>query len=443
MNARTLTIPHPAEASRRPRRLGRCGLALVLMVAATAAGDDRTEYPDFYSGRNTGTDKGIIWVQSIAVSNPAYGASVKGDVSVSFRAPGMTKVRATCWQQPSPGSPDPWGHAADLAPGLALDPAGHGTFVFHADQFPRGPVTVRLFAKDDGRKQDLCELQLFNEGGVVWNQGIPGNDPPAARGMKLAFSDDFTGPVSVSDDGRAARYEAHKTGGGDFSGWPFANVEGANNPFSQANGYLRIHASKRADGQSSSGLISSAHEDGSGFYAHAPCYFECRFLAQSATGTWPAFWLLTKNCLSKNAVEKALGSDELDIIEAYGGRGEGNPNFPDYAVTTHCWNQKDAAGKPLDGAHRDVPMVTLGGKSTWSETFHTYGIKITPEETVYYLDDIEVFRHPTKPLSKSQPFWFLVNYAIGGISGWKVDLSRYNNASDMWVDYVRVYQGGD
>ena len=258
--------------------------------------------------------------------------------------------------------------------------------------------------------------------------------------MKLVFADDFTGPMSISDDGKNARYEAHKTGGGDFSGWQFANVGGENNPFSQIGGYLRIHASKKASGQSS-GLISSAHEDGGGLYASAPCYFECRFLAQSAIGTWPAFWLLTKDCLSKDPGKRALGADELDVIEAYGGYGKGNPNFPNYAVTSHFWGQKDAAGKPLEAAHRDVPMLTLGGRSTWSETFHTYGISITKTDNVYYLDDIEVFRHSTKPLSRDQPFWFLVNYAIGGISGWKIDLSRYSNTSDMWVDYVRVYAG--
>jgi hypothetical protein len=66
---------------------------------------------------------------------------------------------------------------------------------------------------------------------------------------------------------------------------------------------------------------------------------------------------------------------------------------------------------------------------------------ITQTDTVYYFDDIEVLRHPSGALSKSQPSWFMINYAIGGISGWKIDLERYGNQSDMWVDYVRVHQG--
>ena len=134
--------------------------------------------------------------------------------------------------------------------------------------------------------------------------------------------------------------------------------------------------------------------------------------------------------------------DELDIIEAYGGLGRKNPNFPNYAATTHYWNQKDADVKPKKADHCDIPMMDLGGKSTWSATFHTYAVKITQTDTIYYFDDIEAYRHPTGEISRNESFWFLINYAIGGISGWHIDMDRYGNASDMYVDYVRVYAGG-
>ena len=39
------------------------------------------------------------------------------------------------------------------------------------------------------------------------------------------------------------------------------------------------------------------------------------------------------------------------------------------------------------------------------------------------------------------PHFFLINYAIGGNSGWPIDLERYRQSSDMYVDYVRVFQG--
>jgi beta-glucanase (GH16 family) len=178
--------------------------------------------------------------------------------------------------------------------------------------------------------------------------------------------------------------------------------------------------------------------DGKGFWAQPPCYLECRFVAQSAPGTWPAFWTIT-------GIEQNKPGDELDIVEAYGGvgktlKGEPTPNHPGYSITSHFWNQTNPDGTKRKGVSQRVPSMELGGKSYFSTTFHTYGVKIGLDDTVYYYDDIEVLRHPTNDLSK-QPHCFLINYAIGGISGWKIDLERYGDGSDMYVDYVRVYHG--
>jgi hypothetical protein len=84
-------------------------------------------------------------------------------------------------------------------------------------------------------------------------------------------------------------------------------------------------------------------------------------------------------------------------------------------------------------------MSKFGIPSTWYETMHTYGCKITETDTIYYCDNIEVVRHETLPVCKQKPLFFLINLATGG--GWPVDLSRYHGLADMYVDYVRVYQG--
>ena len=133
----------------------------------------------------------------------------------------------------------------------------------------------------------------------------------------------------------------------------------------------------------------------------------------------------------------------MDIIEGYGGVGRGNPNDDvGYHCVSHFWGQKDV-GKDIKAkgfqTNTRPPMMTLGGKSYWSTTFHTYGLRMDNKDTVYYFDNIEVLRHPSGPVSAVTPAYFLINYAIGGISGWKIDMKRYGNASDMWVDYVRVY----
>ncbi len=429
-----------------------CSLLLTGMAYADIVKANE-EYPEFYDGNST---KGIDFVQAIRVLAPRYGSNVKGDITIVFEAKGMTRAIARCWQQGGQ-----WGHDTVLA-NIRLDKNARGEFVFPADKFPSGPLTIRIQAIDGKGHQDYCELQLYNLGGTAWNAGIPKEPPPGAMGMKLVYQDDFDGPLSISPDGRGAKYAAHKTGGGDFSGWPFSDQAGDCLPFGQQDTYLRIHASKPYGTKGRTGILSSIRTDGTGVAVPVPAYFECRLLCHSAPGSWGAFWTLTQGTIGMNPDDphyeatKKAGTDELDIIECYGGYGPRNPNHGGhYGITSHFWKQEKkgdlawAEKKLPDGspnpdykpAHLWADAMTVGGGSSWSWTFHTYGLAITETDTIYYLDNIEMLRHPTGPVTKSQNTWFLINYAIAGISGWPYDLERYGNESDMWVDWVRVYCG--
>jgi hypothetical protein len=412
-------------------------LAVIALTAiqpvASQTGNNEPEYvyADFNHGQND--DKIDDWIQSIRIIAPACRSEIRGTINVTFKAPGMNSAKAFCWQQPTAENPTHWGHRVDLAPeGIRLEKDGTGTFAFPADEFPAGPINIRIFARNEEGKKDLFELQLYNRGGSIWNRGIPPQAPPAAQNLQLVFADDFDHQPSISNDGRNARYCAHKPPHGDFSGWPFSDVTGPDNPFEQTDSYLKIKARKRPGTIGSSGLIASVNMDGEGFLTKAPCYLECRFTAQSAPGTWPAFWTLS--------AFDGTPSDELDIIEAYGGMGKGNANLDgQYCIVSHFWGQKNSDGSPKKEYNTRVPMMQLGGKSNWTETFHTYAVYVGIDETVYYFDDIEVLRHPTNEASREKPIFFLVNYAIGGISGWPIDLERYGDGSDMYVDYIRVY----
>lgn len=393
------------------------------------------QYAEFDPGEK---ESGRKWTQSIFINSPALRSEVQGDVKVEFIAPGMKRAVALCWDYPVTKFPNRVGNDTVVAPEMELDEQGRGSFIFPAKSYPGGPTTIRILAWNETQR-DRRELQLYNLSRQTISSGIPRELLMPARGMKLVYSDDFDSPLSISRDGKNARYTSHKPGGGDFSGWPFSDFEGLDNPFAQIDTFLRIRASKSEGKAGSTGLISPVNADGSVMAFKAPVYFECRFMAQSAPGTWPAFWLLTKN---KTLGGEKEATDELDVIEAYGGVGEGNPNFSGYEVTSHYWGQKDAVGKQIKDDHKVIEMTKRGTWSSWSTTFHTYGIKVTPSDTIYYLDNEEVFRHPTGEISKTEPHFFLINYAIGGNSGWKIDLEREGNMSDMWVDYVRVYQGG-
>ncbi|MGO9114658.1 MAG: carbohydrate binding domain-containing protein [Thermoguttaceae bacterium] len=371
----------------------------------------------------------------VAVVSPAYCSDVQGDTPVTLAAPGFKSVTAKCRKQGGV-----FGFDATVA-AVALDAKGNGSFVFPANAYPHGPITVRISGQN-GAVKDNCYLQLYNKGGVSWNEGMPADPPPAAKGMSLVFADDFKGPLSISSTDPKATYYDHKPPNGwqDFSVHTFTGHDSPKNPFTQIDTYLRIRASDTAH---SSGLISSLKNDGSGITAKAPCYFECRFIGPNALGTWPAFWLLSDYMTDYKSKGDKQPVDELDIIEAYGGEGPGAPNaFDKYMITPHCWNGGESGKaleqKAFEGLHNPARMRKFGIPSTWYETFHTYGCKITDTDTIYYCDNIEMGRHATFPLSKEKPLFFLINLATGG--GWPVDLSRYGMA-DMYVDYVRVYQG--
>jgi hypothetical protein len=371
----------------------------------------------------------------VSVLAPDYCSDVKGDTTIVISAAGFKSVTAKCWKK-GPGA----GADSTIAT-VALDAAGKGSFNFPADQYPHGPIVVRI-SGENGPVKDNCYLQLYNKGGVSWNEGIPQDPPPAAKGMSLVFADDFTGPLSISSTDPKARYYDHKPPNGwqDFSQHRFASHASPQDPFKQVDTYLRIRASDKLQ---SAGLVSSLRTDGSGFTAKAPCYFECRFIGPNAIGTWPGFWLLT-DAVAAELKGRKPPVDELDIIEAYGGEGPHEPNaFDTYMITPHCWNQGEAGKaretKAFEAMHNPIRMRKFGIPAAWFETFHTYGCKVTDADTIYYCDNIEVGRHATSPVSKQRPLFFLINLATGG--GWPVDLSRYHGLADMYVDYIRVYSG--
>jgi Glycosyl hydrolases family 16 len=370
----------------------------------------------------------------VAVLSPDYCSDVKGNTLVKLAAPGSKQVTVKCWKGGR-------GFGADSTVAtVALDAKGSGSFIFPADAYPHGPITVRISGDMDVVK-DTCYLQLYNRGGVAWSEGIPERPPRAAKGMTLVFADDFKGPLSISSTDPRATYYDHKPPNGyqDFSVHVFSGHGSPQGPFAQVDSFLRIRASDKTH---SSGLISSLKNNATGVKVSAPCYFECRFIGPNAVGAWPGFWLMTDYMTGYDKLKDKTPCDELDIIEAYGGEGPGSPNADDtYMVTPHCWNQGEAGKaietKAFEGLHNPIRMRKFGIPSTWFETFHTYGCKITATDTIYFCDDIEVGRHSTLPLSRKQPLFYMVNLATGG--GWPVDLSRYNGLADMYVDYVRVY----
>ena len=78
----------------------------------------------------------------------------------------MNRVYAYCWQQPTTGQPNKWGHDVNLTPGgIETKEAEKVSFVFPARDFPYGPTNIRIYASNNEGKKDVFELQLYNKAG--------------------------------------------------------------------------------------------------------------------------------------------------------------------------------------------------------------------------------------------------------------------------------------
>src|ERR1700720_1335198 len=230
------------------------------------------------------------------------------------------------------------------------------------------------------------------------------------------FLEDFNSlSVSGHPEDRQ-RWFAHTPWGGDFGDAAFADPEPAF-PFTLRDGILRIEARKGADDKWRSGLLASAHPDGTGF-AQRYGYFEARAKLPEGPGVWPGFWL--------NANQPRADKDpgvEIDVLEYYGQFPEG------FHSSVHIW---DNSGADDNRVSDHVTPVSYG---SLYRDFHTYGVDVEPDWVIFYLDRHETWRLAT-PAELTKPLMVLVSLALG--SGWPID--RTPNPSIMEIDYVHVYE---
>ena len=239
---------------------------------------------------------------------------------------------------------------------------------------------------------------------------------PAAASCEFhpVLIEDFNDLSIASNRIGPARWTAHTPWNGDFGDARFADP-GPKSPFKVNDGVLSITASKDASGRWTSGLIAAADASGAGSGTRYG-YFEARMKLPPGPGTWPAFWLA--------ALKPATVTDrkvEIDAIEYYG-------QFTAvYQTAVHVW-YKDP-GKTRGTAEKvSIPDGIL------VQDFHTFGIDVSPQAIVFYLDGKPVWKQPT-PEELDGPLFPLVNLALG--SGWPIDNTP--NPSTLLVDYVHVY----
>ena len=158
---------------------------------------------------------------------------------------------------------------------------------------------------------------------------------------------------------------------------------------------------------------------------------EARIKFPGGVGTWPAFWMM-----GETGGWPKCG--EIDIMEHVGYLD----NRASFAL--HTQEKNGMNGRNWHATHSfDYPL---------SNDFHIYGVEWCQEEENgkdcirFFVDGVEyatawenkIGDHDSWPFYI--PHYFILNLAIGGNMGGKVDNAIFNQQRIMYVDWVRVYQ---
>ena len=183
-----------------------------------------------------------------------------------------------------------------------------------------------------------------------------------------------------------------------------------------ADGLLYIKAEKEGDHFTSTRI----HTKGKKSFQYGR--FEVRAKLAQGQGVWPAFWLLGNNI---DQVGWPL-CGEIDVLE-YVGRAPG-----EIFTTLHT---KAASGDFANTKTTALPNIEEG--------FHRYTADWNKDRIAFYVDDALVYTFAPKDKSEevwpfNQPFYLLLNLAIGGHFGGEVDENIF--PQEFVIDYIRVYQ---
>ncbi|GAB4032577.1 glycoside hydrolase family 16 protein [Spirosoma gilvum] len=145
-------------------------------------------------------------------------------------------------------------------------------------------------------------------------------------------------------------------------------------------------------------------------------------------GTWPAVWMLGSD-ISKVGWPR---SGEIDIMEHVGF----DPGVVHGTIHTEAYNHGKKTQKGQQVAVKNV-----------STDFHLYAIEWTADKIDFFVDSQKYYTVEKAVLGKEvtqwpfeQPFFLILNMAVGGNWGGQKGVDESIWPQRMEVDYVRVYQ---
>jgi beta-glucanase (GH16 family) len=248
-------------------------------------------------------------------------------------------------------------------------------------------------------------------------------DVPSIPGWRFVWSDEFAGPnidesiwVIADEPGNSHNKELQYY-------TPRKNAEPGANAFIQ-NGSLVLEAREE---MYSGFAYTSAKLTTQGTKESMYGRFEASIKLPAVTGMWPAFWMLGSNIQSVGWP----ASGEVDIVE-----GKGRlPNWMSGAL------HRGAQGIP------DIVTVQsyVLPSGTFNDSWHVFAVEWDNQLIRWYVDNVQlqVVGRPLtagQPWPFDQPFFLLLNLAVGGIFDQNAVPPPGMPPQRVYVDYVRVYQ---
>ncbi len=142
-------------------------------------------------------------------------------------------------------------------------------------------------------------------------------------------------------------------------------------------------------------------------------------------GTWPAIWLLGENV---KEVGWPLGG-EIDLME-HVGKNPGNFHF---SLHSKAYNHNKFNHPTY--VHEDLNLL---------EGFHLYRLDWDENQISFYVDEKHIITFSKKENATieewpfDQPFFFILNLAIGGTWGGSIDDSIF--PVELKIKYVKAYE---
>jgi beta-glucanase (GH16 family) len=255
-----------------------------------------------------------------------------------------------------------------------------------------------------------------------------------AQTWNLQWSDEFNGTAGAVPNANNWTYD---TGGG---GWGNGELEVYCSPYSGASPCNPNNSNIYQDGNGN--LVIRAINDGgtwtsgrmntSGRQAFQYGRIEARMKLQVGDGFWPAFWMLGNN-IGTVGWPTSGEQDIMEWVQSYG------PSTT--SSTIH--------GPGYSGANGIGSRFTFpnGGRID-DGNYHIYGVLWSQNQMQFYRDNPA---HPFFTVTPAnipngdqwvynQPFFVLLNFAIGGGGFPGFTDGSTPSTGTMLVDYVRVYQ---